>query len=75
METFVPTPGTNAGVQLEAVFQLPAAADAQTVCASVFVHPKPITNAITSWVLKKMTAIFINILVDVMGFTRCFPER
>jgi hypothetical protein len=30
----VPTPGTTAGDQLAAVFQLPLAADVQEVCAS-----------------------------------------
>jgi hypothetical protein len=35
MVAFVPSPGTMAGVQLEAVFQLPLAAAAQEVCAAL----------------------------------------
>jgi hypothetical protein len=43
MEALVPTPGTTAGDQLAAVFQLPLAAAAQDVCARLVSHAPNMT--------------------------------
>ena len=54
MKALVPTPGTVAGVQLEAVFQFPLLADPQEVCASVLNIPKQANKTATNRVLEKM---------------------